>query len=92
MDEERPSLRAEIILSLPAPPARGRHLSRARADVTLQDPGQGGLASPPAFSQGQGASGPSPQAVSRWIYDHSRALASRGQERQRGLYGFNTPF
>lgn len=52
MDKARLSLRAEIIPSLPAPPARGRHLSHARADVTLQDPGQGGLAAPPGFSQG----------------------------------------
>lgn len=89
MDEACPGLRAEIILSLPA---RGRHLSRARADVTLQDPGQGGLTALPGFSQGQGALGPSPRAVSRWIYDHSHAPASRGQERQRDLYSFNTPF
>lgn len=89
MDEARPGLRAEIILSLPA---RGRHLSRARADVTPKDPSQGGLTALPGFSQGQGALGPSPQAESRWIYDHSHAPASRGQERQRDLYSFNTPF
>lgn len=92
MDEACPSPCTEIIPSLPAPPARGRHLSHARADVILQDPSQGGLAPPHGFSQGQGALGPSPRAASRWIYDHSRAPASSGQERQWGLYGFNTPF
>lgn len=89
MDEARPGLCAEIIPSLPA---RSRHLSCARADVTLQDPSQGGLTALPGFSQGQGALGPSPQAASRWIYDHGHAPASRGQERQRDLYSFNTPF
>lgn len=78
MDEACPGLQAEII----------PHLS----DVTLQDPSQGGLTALPGFSQGRGALGPSPQAASRWIYDHSHAPASRGQERQRDLYSFNTPF
>jgi len=60
MDEACPSLRAEIIPSLPAPPARGRHLSHTRADVTPQDPSQGGLAAPSSFSQGQGLRAPRP--------------------------------
>lgn len=82
----------QIIPSLPAPPARVRHLSQARADVTLQDPSRGVLTAPPSFFQGQGDLGPLPRAASRWIYDRSRAPASRGQERQWGLYGFHAPF
>lgn len=58
MDEACPGLCDEIIPSLPAPPAHGRHLSHARADVTLQDPGQGGLTSSSQFFPGTRGFGP----------------------------------
>lgn len=52
MDKACPSLRTKIIPSPPAPLAHGQHLSPTRADITPQDPSQGGLAAPPGFSQG----------------------------------------
>lgn len=38
MNKTCPSLRTEIIPSLPAPLAHGRHLSHSRADVTPKTP------------------------------------------------------